>query len=150
MKNPLFDELCDVKIETSKCTKCGEIKPISDFAYGEFNKKGEKRYKNYCNSCENKDKKLVLNFKKTHPRPDNHTCDCCGKTEEEILKERNKDNFGGRVKKKTLWTCDHDHKTKTFRGWICYYCNNLAGASAEIPENLINAANYIIKNKCNQ
>lgn len=47
---------------------------------------------------------------------------------------------GGRVRHLSV---DHDHRTGTIRGLLCYLCNSAIGAMADDPERLIAAAGYL-------
>jgi hypothetical protein len=40
------------------------------------------------------------------------------------------------------WQCDHDHKTKQFRGWICKKCNTGLGGIGDTAESVVNAVLY--------
>ena len=82
MTHPLFDELSDVKVETRECSKCGETKPLEIFAYRGYNRDTSKQYKHYCVSCDNKERKLVISFKKQYGPVDewNQKCCSCRKT----------------------------------------------------------------------
>ena len=49
---------------------------------------------------------------------------------------------GGRF---NVWQIDHDHKTKKFRGVLCYCCNQLLGYAKDNIQTLLNAAEYLRK-----
>lgn len=40
---------------------------------------------------------------------------------------------------------DHDHETGSIRGLLCFKCNNGLGLFLESAENLVSAANYVMK-----
>lgn len=42
---------------------------------------------------------------------------------------------------------DHDHKTLTFRGFICYHCNVMLGHAGDDPTILGRAITYLLDNE---
>ena len=46
-------------------------------------------------------------------------------------------------RKKVRLVTDHDHKTKKFRGLLCYYCNGILGKVQKIPVILKNIPKYL-------
>ena len=150
MTHPLFDELSDVEAETRDCNKCGETKPIEEFAYRGYNKNGSRQYKHYCVNCDYAESKKIKIFKEQRPVDEwNHKCDCCGLTKQEILEELKRESSGGGIyKNKTIWTYDHDHDTGEFRGIICQSCNAMHGGARDKIKNLYNGIKY--REKCNQ
>lgn len=108
---------------TQICVKCGIEKPIS-----EFRRRGEGKNKNrilkYCFDCERYTFKVIKKLKKTAPpKPD--ACECCGRTDCKLV-------------------LDHDHKTNTFRGWICDNCNVALSRCGDTLEGAKNLVNYLI------
>ena len=141
--HPLFDELSDNTIELKICRRCGESKHKDDFAHRAFNKAGGKEYKNYCKTCDRiATKQVAMIRKRIGPVPTNHVCDCCGRTEEYILKAYGL--FQGTMKK-TVWTYDHDHATGEFRGIICQPCNSIMGNMQDKEDIAIKVLSYIRK-----
>ena len=103
-----------------QCINCKEFKPLSSFAKREAG--SSKSLRSECSSCLSERGALVSKLLKENPRPtdDNYKCPCCNKTEKEL-------KTFGRWADRSVWCLDHDHKRKTFRGWICNNCNNGLG-----------------------
>ena len=136
---------------TKLCSKCKEVKPISEF-------KKKKGYKNgiycWCKACSREDDRLrKLNMspenKKAYGRRNklknsygitldqynkmlkeqNHKCSICGKDEVDTPKQR--------------LHVDHCHTTGKVRGLLCHYCNIALGHLFDSKENLMNAIKYL-------
>lgn len=121
---------------TKVCSKCERNLPLSYFRT--IGKKREKRAE--CKACEKQHKKDIEEIKKIAPPiPINHICPVCLKGEEEVK------GLGG--KKVGPWCCDHDHKTKTFRGYLCHKCNRLLGGFEEDISKLDRAKEYLLSNR---
>ena len=120
--------------EMKKCSKCGEVKPISEF--GKAN--GANYARPHCSDCERElgriRKKLREENKHTMPDKD-YQCPICGRTEEDVRAK------GGR--NSGTWCCDHDHSTNKFRGWICHSCNRALGAFNEDIGRMKRAMDYL-------
>ena len=71
----------------------------------------------------------------TRPRP--HLCECCGKPE--VVKDHR-----GRIKPLSL---DHCHKTKKFRGWLCFNCNSSIGKLGDSVESILKVLEYLWGNR---
>tara|TARA_B100001093_G_scaffold520194_1_gene613525 strand:+ start:780 stop:1226 length:447 start_codon:yes stop_codon:yes gene_type:complete len=141
--NPLFEELSDNHIPTKTCRRCNEVKHKKLFAHRSYNKNGEAEYKNYCIECDKKSSKQVALIKKQIGAvPDNHLCDCCKRSEKDILNAYKL--FQGTMKK-TVWTYDHDHKTGKFRGIICQPCNSIMGNLQDNEDIAIKVLSYVRK-----
>ena len=67
-----------------------------------------------------------LKLQTPRPRPDK--CEVCG-------------DYG---KKRNGIVLDHNHKTKTFRGWICSNCNTALGLLQEDPKRFDNLKKYLL------
>lgn len=117
-----------------KCTKCHEHKEEEEFPW----RGGENYRRTECKKCR---KKLASEAKTLRDLygnpPDDHRCPICDRTEEEVKGQ------GG--KKCTPWVIDHDHKTNTFRGWLCHKCNRGLGAFNDNLEILEKVIDYLKK-----
>lgn len=116
--------------ETKHCSVCNEYKPLHNF------RKEGSYYRYECKGCAKELGRVRDNLKKEAPSvPENHKCPICNRYEEEIkLKFPNKKN---------VWCLDHDHKTNSFRGWICNKCNFGLGNFDDSEERLLNALHYL-------
>ena len=122
-------------LETRKCIKCGEDKPLDAYEIRNNMGNGGKERRNDCKVCRHAANKYVTQLKKQYPFPDkNYICPICERDEEAL-----KHLFRGR----RAWVLDHDHVTKKFRGWICNQCNTGLSRFNDNPTVLRNAANYI-------
>lgn len=70
-------------------------------------------------------------LKKTAPRPRPEKCEVCGE-------------YG---KKRNGIVLDHNHKTKTFRGWLCSNCNTALGLLNEDPKRFDLLKEYLLNNE---
>tara|TARA_B100001057_G_scaffold461331_1_gene513204 strand:- start:3381 stop:3830 length:450 start_codon:yes stop_codon:yes gene_type:complete len=132
--------------ETRRCCDCNEVKPKTEFSYRGFRKDGSKEFRNDCKRCNQKKIKFSNRYRRSIPLPDeNYCCPICKKTEKEIKtlfgSYQTLSNKGGDGR--TIWCCDHDHKTLKFRAYICNYCNIVIGRVKDNPETLENAAKYL-------
>ena len=103
------------------CERCGETKPLIEFPIS--NTTTTKIYrKRLCNICSRKNYNETYKVRKFAP-PQSLTCDLCGKECKTVM--------------------DHDHKTLTFRGWLCNNCNSGLGQFKDDTKLLQEAINYI-------
>jgi hypothetical protein len=118
--------------ETKKCNKCLNLLPVSCF----FNDSGGNYLKAECKKCRKKLYKVRQHLKKINTKPDkDYICPICNSNEQQCK------GRGGN--KNTAWVLDHDHKTKTFRGWLCHKCNRALGNFDDDIQILSNAINYL-------
>jgi hypothetical protein len=116
----LHKDVDNYKRITKVCVWCHMEKDIKEFPRHKAHKGG---YDSRCRKCKQDSNKLVEKLKKTAP-PKPEVCPIC----QEVPKK---------------WVLDHDHKTKTFRGWLCDPCNLALGKFKESIKILVRAANYI-------
>ena len=133
---------------TKMCSKCREVKNITDFGCRAHRKNGTIETHNFCKKCGAIQSKFLSRARRTIPKPTvDYICPCCKKTEKEIL------NFFGSLQgkakgtKRTLWTLDHDHHNLEIREYVCLYCNDTLSRSGDSPETLRGCANYLEKHK---
>ena len=113
---------------TRKCSACYQF-IIPDL----FPLKGTKSAKGYsylhqsCKVCHNRKMKELHYISKFAPTPPGK-CECCNQ-------------------KKGKLTHDHDHKTLTFRGFLCKTCNVGLGNLEDTLEGVLRAAVYLEKDK---
>ena len=131
---------------TKMCSKCREVKSITDFGCRAHRKNGTIETHNFCKKCGSIQTKFLSRARRTISKPTvDYICPCCKKTEKEIL------NFFGSLQgkskgsKRTLWTLDHDHEKLKIREYICLYCNDTLSRSGDNPSTLRGCADYLEK-----
>jgi hypothetical protein len=125
-------------IELKSCNKCKIEKTLDQFG----NDSGGKKKRSWCRVCDSNMNKERNEIKKTAPPiPSNHVCPVCTKTETQLNESINPT----RRKKGRPWVMDHDHDSKTFRGWLCRKCNLGLGNFADDYELVLKAAGYLKK-----
>tara|TARA_A100001388_G_C28533003_1_gene386476 strand:+ start:42 stop:518 length:477 start_codon:yes stop_codon:yes gene_type:complete len=133
-------------IKLKKCVGCKVSKPLTKeyfgIVYRALNGKPP-RFTNKCNSCMKVGGKLIREWKKNNPLPENHSCPICGCTEFEILEETGSYQYSNI--NRGLMNVDHDHERNIVRGWICTYCNNMLARARDNAKILINGALYLFK-----
>ena len=124
------------KLISKICNRCKCIKPLNQFG----NDSGGKKLRSDCRECDSTLAKERKEISKTAPAiPDNHVCPICKQTEEQL-----NENINPTLRKKGRpWVMDHNHKEKTFRGWLCRKCNLGCGNFKDNPELLEKAAKYL-------
>ena len=118
-------------METRKCSKCGEILPLTEEYFGRnqsTNTGGDKYFRPECKKCtkeagQGKNKAYKLAGKPKRP-PLGTPCYNCGRTDRKLV-------------------FDHDHETLEFRGWICDNCNRSIGMLGDTIESLERAIKYL-------
>jgi hypothetical protein len=90
-----------------QCLGCGLLKDHFPLSNRKLTRQGVKTYfKTRCTECHAHQARLLYQLRKLHvPPPMGTPCDCCA-----------------RVPRRALFL-DHDHRTGTFRGWLCQECN---------------------------
>ena len=118
-------------METRKCSKCGEILPLTEEYFGRnqsTNTGGDKYFRPECKKCtkeagQGKNKAYKLAGKPKRP-PLGTPCYNCGRTDRKLV-------------------FDHDHQTLEHRGWICDNCNRSIGMLGDTIESLERAIKYL-------
>lgn len=125
------------------CSVCKRKLPSSYFQHyrTRIKKNGMRlRVNTNCRDCSKKESAIVAKLKKENPAPEYLTpCPQCGK----ICYEKREDIPEGVDGTNGPWQCDHDHKTKKFRGYLCKLCNTGTGMIGDNAEYFNNA----LKNK---
>lgn len=119
-----------------KCVKCNKEKEEEEFSW----RGGENYRRTECKECTKELEKERARLRSLHGNPsDGYSCPICKREYDEVKGQ------GGR--KCTPWVIDHDHKTNTFRGWLCHKCNRGLGAFNDDVELLKRAADYLKNNQ---
>lgn len=123
-------------MEEKRCNKCLVTKPLDQFG----NDSGGKKKRSWCRMCDSEANRDRIEIKKTAPPiPVNYTCPICGQTEEQL-----NENINPTLRKKGRpWVMDHNHDTKTFRGWLCRKCNLGIGNFKDNVSLVEKAAEYL-------
>ena len=118
------------------CNKCNQNLPVDRFSKCS----GGNYLRPECKDCNNRlsRERKALRNKYGNP-PEDYHCPICGRDETQIS--------SGGGKKTTRWVIDHDHKTNTFRGWLCHSCNMGLGAFLDNEEILNRAVKYLNRDK---
>ena len=119
------------------CTICHRSLPSNYFQHyrTRFKKDGMRlRVNRNCKDCSSKESAIVSKLKRENRAPNYLTeCPLC----ERIVYEKSEDIPDGIDATNGPWQCDHDHKTKKFRGYICKPCN--VGVSGDLAAYQRNA-----------
>ena len=103
---------------------------------------GQHRTQAYCPSCRSNHVKVRRKLKEAYPVPEDHRCDCCGKSADELTI-----HYGKTGQPVSPWRMDHCHETERFRGWVCMNCNVGLGRFYDDVGLLEKAIAYIQKNR---
>ena len=131
------EELAWARTQTKNCIKCKDTLPLSYFSGNtssadHFDKNGYRLRRGDCKKCNKEQnagkseavkiaKEMGLSFK----APPGTKCELCETTENIVF--------------------DHDHSTKTHRGWLCNPCNRSMGVLGDDVEGMIRVINYLNK-----
>ena len=127
--------------DTKKCTKCGEEKPINDFAKRNNRKSGIQSSCKECNVKNKQDAQYYRDWKlkavygitredyNSLREKQNNCCAICG------IHEKH-------AKNSTLCV-DHNHDTGEVRGLLCHKCNAAIGLLQDNHEFCFNASEYL-------
>lgn len=124
-------EACEGHRKT--CSTCKEEFYIPD---------GNHRTQSYCRACRSHHSTVRRRLKYDNPISDNHTCECCGKSEDDLTI-----HYGVNGQAVSPWRLDHCHETGQFRGWLCHNCNIGLGRFYDDPDLLMKAISYIQKDR---
>ena len=103
---------------------------------------GSHRGANYCKPCRSKYNAAMYILRKNNPVPDNPSCECCGKSAEDLTIY-----YDGSNNPISPWRLDHCHESGEFRGWVCNNCNVGLGRFYDDVGLLEKAIDYIQKNR---
>ena len=135
-----------LSLEDKACTRCGEVKPLSEYYYRKPRRAYESRCKGCCrevcksfntpsvqrNAVLKRKYGLTLESYNIMLKAQGGVCAICG--EEEMVKGR------------TL-SVDHCHKTGKVRQLLCGNCNHALGKFKDNPDLLLKAINYLERHK---
>ena len=112
------------------CRDRGEILTQNSRVMKSVSKKGKQYYLNRCRPCISESDMLLRQLKKAHPMlPSGAPCECCGRIDKLFY--------------------DHDHATKTFRGFCCRSCNSAIGMLGYTEAGLKQALAYLERMRTN-
>ena len=137
------------------CTKCGEIKDLSEFSREARNTQRHQR-RSHCKSCDANKHQLYVSDQEKKDRRNSKRVEWNRRTKsffapglyEERLEEQDNrcaickvESAGGRG----AFHADHDHKTSTPRGALCHRCNIALGHFRDDISILTAAIEYLNK-----
>lgn len=118
-------------METRKCSKCGNIHPLTEnyFARNQStNTGGDKYFRPECKKCTKKASKGKTEAYKLAGKPSRPElgtpCYNCGRTDKKLV-------------------FDHDHETLEHRGWLCDNCNRSIGMLGDTIESIERVIKYL-------
>jgi len=131
---------------TCVCSTCKIEKVNTEFSwYNNRNTRDGYRLQvnTICRSCSKKTSKELKVIKEQAGEPPEfgQPCECCKRP---VYK--NKSTIPQGINGTYSWQCDHDHKTKQFRGWICKPCNTGIGSLGDDIESLERCLGYLKNN----
>ena len=128
----------DFELGVKICTHCKKELPVKAFPLWSTTAFGGEMRRSACRECQAKHGKIIEKlYKIAPPKPQN--CQCCGLEVKTILNKKKYSNSG-------VLQLDHQHETETFRGWICYACNQGIGKLGDNLEGVVKAVLYLSKN----
>lgn len=127
------------------CSKCGETKPLEEFAVHNRHRDGRQAYCRECKRKHDRERRRSREYRQNeHLRAkygitlddframadaQGHRCAVCGT-----------DKPGGRS---GVWNVDHDHETGEIRGLLCWDCNAGIGKLGDTLAGVMRAADYL-------
>ena len=134
------------EVESRKCMKCLENKPLDKFEIRSYGAKGHLEYRNDCKQCRKTEAKQRAELHKQYghlrPQGNDYECPICNRNEEQITSNGSFQQTR-KLKSHTIWALDHNHKTGEYRGWICNNCNVALGRLNDDINALQNAIKYL-------
>lgn len=145
--NECSDEYFIEKVDCT-CSVCKRKLPSSYFQHyrTRFKKNGMRlRVNTNCKDCSRIESSYVTKLKREYPAPSyGEKCPQCAK----VVFEKVEDIPEGVDGTNGPWQCDHDHKTKQFRRYLCKRCNTGTGLIGDSQEAWESAVTYKkVKNK---
>lgn len=124
------------------CSVCKRKLPSDYFQHyrTRFKKNGLRlRVNTNCKDCSKKESSYVTKLKRQFPAPAYGTkCPQC----EKVVYEKVEDIPDGVDGTNGPWQCDHDHKTKEFRRYLCKRCNTGTGLIGDSQQAWEKAVTY--------
>jgi hypothetical protein len=133
------EERAWARTQTKECKDCKETLPLTYFggnssSADHFNRDGIRLRRGECTRCsklanqgKTEAKKLAKSLGMPFKAPVGTACELCHSTDSIVF--------------------DHDHVTKSFRGWLCDPCNRSMGRLGDSVEGLLKCVNYLNKNE---
>ena len=120
---------------TRRCCSCGVEKSLVSFT----------KKNHLCLTCSTEYHRTLNKIKQDNVIPDKHSCDICGKDENDLRDDTMNPRGSGNIIKKTPWRVDHCHKTNQFRSYLCHKCNLGLGFLEDNTDRLRKAIAYLDK-----
>ena len=135
-----------IKEDSKFCIKCKLTKPLGCFSIrgGAIRKDGTSSLRNSCIECNKYSRKVRVYLKSITSKPaDDYQCPVCLKTMDRIKEELNDPTNSATHNGTLYWNLDHNHKTGTFRGWLCSRCNSGLGWLGDSVSTLKRGVKYL-------
>ena len=116
------------EMKSKECSVCGESRALSEYSKMIQNKDG---LDTRCKVCEKLRYLMKKELLRTAP-PKPEICDCCGKNPQDQQYPK-------------PICLDHNHKTGSFRGWLCDDCNLGIGKLGDDLEGVMRAVRFLEK-----
>ena len=110
--------------ETRMCrATCGMRRPLTDFHFnGRASRTGKRYQQSQCRECERDAHRILRRIRRAEGPPPSFCENCM---------------------EEPPTCCDHDHRTGTFRGWLCSTCNRGLGMLGDDIPGLLRALAYL-------
>lgn len=113
------------------CNKCNRLLSLSSFT----RHSGATYLRPECRECNNqlsRDRKTLR--KEFGDAPEGYVCPICLKTADQLV---------GKAGNAGVWVLDHNHSTRSFRGYLCHGCNRGIGSFQDDVAMLERAIAYL-------